>query len=257
MNAILLIIAFFVVTGEGFSRIRNGYSRQIQATKSALHSLKLQLKTRSAISGRERRRLEAKIESLISYISCYELTEELIARMKTISPSIFWDIENIRDRKGRPTDVYIKLIPADRARVNLKAATFVSQSGDDQDACCSEYGPLSVRVEICIKSNSLFLLSHELGHLKYVIPNLAVYKEFYRWAYGRARSYNLPYIGHSPQDKSGRMARQFEERFRADEMNYSKNITGELQDFVGLYSRLKRMHRDLETHHDNAVAHIF
>jgi hypothetical protein len=177
--------------------------------------------------------------------------------MKTVSPSIFWDIENIRDSKGRPTDVYIKLIPADKARVNLKAATFVSQSELDRDASCSEYGPFSASVEICIRDNSLFLLSHELGHLKYIIPNLVVYKEFYNTAYGRARSYNLPYIGHNPRDKSGRLARQFEERYRADEKNYNRNLVGELQDFVALYSRLKRMHRDIDTRHDSALARMF
>lgn len=258
MNSIILIITFcFFATGEGFSRIKNGYGRQIQATRSALRNLKLQLTTRADISPLERRRLEANIGGLITYISCYELTEELIARFKTISPAIFWEIENIKDNKGRPTDVYIRLVPSEKARVNLKAATFLSQAADDKDANCSEYGPFSVLIDVCIRDNSLFLLSHEFGHIKYIIPNLAAYKEFYNSAYGRAKSLNLPYIGHGHRDQSGRAARVFEKMYRKDEVNYRKSLDRGLQSFVGLYSRLKRIHGDMETSHDNALAHLF
>jgi hypothetical protein len=258
MNAIILIIAFcFFATVEGFARINNGYTRQIQATRAALHNLKLQLRTRGDISPVELRGLQANMQGLISYISCYELTEELIARMKRISPTIFWEIENIKDKKGRPTDVYVKLVPNERARVNLKAATFISQSTEDVDASYTEYGPFSVSVEICITDNSLFLLSHELGHIKYIVPNLAVYKKFYNKVYGQAKYTNLPYIGHSHQDESGRTARQYEKIYGEDQASYRKNLVGELQGFVGLYSRLKRMHRDMEARHDSALAHLF
>lgn len=257
MNSIILIIVFFFfVTGEGFARIKNGYSRQIQGTRAALRNLKLQLATRSDISPVERRSLEANIRGLISYISCYELTEELIARMKRISPTIFWDIENIKDKKGRPTDVYVKLVPDERARINLKAASFLNQA-DDRDASCSEYGPFSVLVEVCISNNSLFLLSHEFGHIKYIIPNLAAYKEFYNKLYGRAKSVNLPYIGHGHRDESGRTARQFEKIYCQDQLSYRKNSRSDLQGFVRLFSRLKRMHGDMKTSHDNALAHVF
>ena len=148
------------------------------------------------------------MQSLINYISCYELTDVLIARMKLVSPAIFWEIENIKDKKGRPTDVYVKLVPDERARVNLKAATFISQAAEDVDASYTEYGPFSVSVDICIRDNSLFLLSHEFGHIKYIVPNLAAYKEFYNKLYGRAKYSNLPYIGHGHQDESGRMEKK-------------------------------------------------
>jgi hypothetical protein len=258
MNLIILFIGFlFFTTGDGFARIRNGYSRQIQATRSALHTLKLRHAAGSDLSSGERRRLEAGMQSLINYISCYELTEVLIARMKIVSPAIFWEIENIKDKKGRPTDVYVKLVPAERARVNLKAATFVSQAVEDVDASFTEYGPFSVSVDICIRDNSLFLLSHEFGHIKYIVPNLAAYKEFYNKLYGRAKYFNLPYIGHGHQDQSGRTARQYEKIYCKDQMSYRKNLGGELQGFVGLYSRLKRMHGDMKTSQDTALAHLF
>jgi hypothetical protein len=258
MNSIILVIGFILfVTGDGFGRIKNGYTRQIQATKSALHTLKSRLAVGNELSVRERRQLEADMLSLITYISCYQLTEELIARLKRISPAIFRDIDNIEDSKGRPTDVYIKLVPYDKARVNLKAATFVSQATGDPDASCSEYGPFSLSVDICISDNALFLLSHELGHIKYIVPNLAAYKEFYARLYGRVKSSNLPYIGHGDKDQSGRTARQYEKIYRQDIASYRKNLAVELQGFVGLFSRLKKMHGNMDTHHDNAFAHLY
>ena len=258
MNTFILII-FFVLfaTGEGFARIKNGYSRQIQLTRSALRTLKLRLAAGGEISLRDRRRLEADMQSLITYISCYELTEELIARLKSISPTIFHEIENISDRKGRPTDVYIKLVPDEKARVNLKAATFVRQATGDADASCSENGRFSVSVDICISDNSLFLLSHEFGHIKYIVPNLAAYKEFYAKLYGRAKSFNLPYIGHGTKDQSGLTAREYEKIYRKDKASYRKNLGNELQGFVGLFSRLKKMHGNMDTHHDSVFAHLY
>jgi hypothetical protein len=258
MNPAILIISFvFFVTVEGFARIKNGYSRQIQPTRSALRNLKFQLTTRTDISPGERRRLEANIQGLITFISCYELTDELISRMKIISPAIYWDIENIKDKKGRSTDVYIRLVPAEKARVNLKAASFLSQAVDDKDASRSEYGPFTVSIDVCISDNSLFLLSHEFGHIKYIIPNLASYKQFYRNAYGLASVNNLSYIGHNHRDESGRIARQFERIYRENQATYRRNLGSDLLGFVSLYSRLKKMHRDMDTHHDSALAHLF
>jgi len=257
MNSIILVIGFlFFATGDAFARIRNGYSRQIQATRSALHTLKLRLTTGIDLSAGERRRLQVDMHCLINYISCYKLTEELIARMKIISPAIFWEIENIRDKKGRPTDVYVRLVPDERARINLKAATFVSQATKDVDASNTGYGPFSVSVDVCISDNALFLLSHEFGHIKYIVPNLAAYKEFYNKLYGRVKYTNLSYIGHGHQDQSGRTARQYEKMYRQDQASYRKNSCGELQGFVGLYSRLKKMHGDIDSD-QNALAHSF
>ena len=128
MNTVVIIASFiFLIAYDGVARIKNGYDRQIQATKSALHSIKLRLADASELSVEAQRALETEMRRLISYVSCYELTEELIVRLKTISPSIFWDVENITDKKGRATDVYIKLVPDDLTRINLKAASFVKQ----------------------------------------------------------------------------------------------------------------------------------
>ena len=258
MNTVVIIASFiFLIAYDGVARIKNGYDRQIQATKSALHSIKLRLADASELSVEAQRALETEMRRLISYVSCYELTEELIVRLKTISPSIFWDVENITDKKGRATDVYIKLVPDDLTRINLKAASFVKQLVGDVDASCSEHGPFSVSVDICIRQNSLFLLCHELGHIKYIIPNLAAYKLFYRKAYGQAKYVNLSFIGHGHRDKSGLIARQFEKMYRADMARYKQNREGELQGFVSMYSRLKKTHGNPKGNNHSAIANVF
>ncbi len=258
MNSIVLVVSLiFLVACDGFARIRNGYERQIQAAKSALHTIKLRLTNANNLSAQERNALETEVQRLASLVSCFELTEELIARLERISPAIYWDVENVTDKKGRPTDVYIKLVPDTRSRLNLKAASFVKQAIDDADACCSEHGPYSVAIDVCIRDNSLFLLCHELGHIKYIIPNLAAYKQFYRRVYGQPKYSNLPYIGHNRQDKSGLSARKFEHSHRKDMVDYKKSVGGELRSFVSLYSRLQRIHGNVKANHENIIANVF
>lgn len=258
MNTIVIIVSFvFLAAYDGFAKIRNGYGRRIEAARSALHTIKLRLADTKGLSLDERQTLERDMQGLVSYVSCYELTEELIARLRKISPSIFWDIENITDKKGRPTDVYVKLVPDHLTTVNLKAASFVKQVTDDADASCSEHGTLTVSIEVCIRDNSLFMLCHELGHMKYIIPNLAAYNIFYQNVYGRAKYYNLPYIGHNHRDKSGLMAREFEKIHRKDMMSYKENLGGELRNFVSLFSRLKKIQASVHTDDVDVIANVF
>lgn len=258
MNTIVIIVSFVFLTAyDGLAKIKNGYGRRIEAARSALRTIKLRLADAEALSGNERQILERDMQGFISYVACYELTEEIIARLKKISPSIFWDVENITDRKGRPTDVYIKLVPDHLTTVNLKAASFVKQAKDDADASCSEHGPFTVAIEVCIRENSLFLLCHELGHIKYIIPNLEAYNIFYRKAYGQAKYSNIPYIGHNHRDNSGLIARKFEKIYREDMVSYKKSLGGELRNFVSLYSRLKKVHASLQRDDVNVIANVF
>jgi hypothetical protein len=50
---------------------------------------------------------------------------------------------------------------------------------------------------------------------------------------------------------------QYEGMYREDQGSYRKNHGVELHGFVGLYSRLKKMHSDVGNHHDNALADLF
>ena len=109
--------------------------------------------------------------NLIIYQSHYELTEELLKQFKHISPDLYNRIDSIRDAKGRFTDVYVKFIPREEASIMAAGITRMAQSDEDKDACFSEYGKHSVSVKIWISSKALLVLSHELGHVNYQVPN--------------------------------------------------------------------------------------
>ena len=66
---------------------------------------------------------------------------------------------------------------------------------NDKDAYVSEYGPFSVSIKVWIVTRALLVLSHEFGHVKYQVPNLASYLEFHRTHYMKLHIY---FIGHSP-----------------------------------------------------------
>ena len=59
----------------------------------------------------------------------------------------------------------------------------MDQSSDDKDAYQSEYGKFTVSVKVWIVPRALLVLAHELGHVKYQVPNLASYFEFYKKHY--------------------------------------------------------------------------
>jgi hypothetical protein len=93
--------------------------------------------------------------------------------------------------------------------------TSMGQSDEDKDACFSEYGKYSVSIKIWISSKALFVLSHELGHVSYQVPNFEAYIDYYRKQYSSLiRDSNC--IGHSTSDKSGRNASIFEKEFKKD-----------------------------------------
>ena len=213
MNTIYLIIVLCVLSfSHLFARIRNGYEAQLQSTKISLRKLNLQLLEDKDAWPVPRLQIKSKIENLINYISCYELTQELIRQLKTVSPDIYHEINNIKDKKGRPTDVFVKLVEREKSRIQLKAASFFQQAPTDEDANVSEYGEYSVSVEIWLVDKALFLLAHELGHVKYIIPNLATYSRVLQYYYPQAKV-NVSYIGHNRYDQSGKYANIFEKRF--------------------------------------------
>ena len=61
------------------------------------------------------------------------------------------------------------------------------------------------RIRIWIMDNALTILSHELGHVKYQVPNLENYAKYYKETYGTSN--NEAYLGHNPSDPSGKCKR--------------------------------------------------
>ena len=247
MKTIYLIIPLCILSSSHlFGRIMNGYEPQIESSKITLQKLRMLLYEKKHMSVIQRSRVKSKIETLTNYICYYQLTEGLIHQLRIVSPDIFAEADNLKDKRGRSTDIYVKLIPTESAKIRLEAASFFAQTSIDEDANHSEYGDYSVAVDIWCTNNALFLLSHELGHIKYIVPNLATYCKFYNKHYDKERV-NLDQIGHLTFDPSGKCSRAFEKRFLEDEKTYLKNAGKKPEDFSSRLTRIRKAMRNPES----------
>lgn len=251
--ATLMILSSCVLLAE----IRNGYEAELHSAIAALQQLSTRLSSDRSLSLLEKQIIRSEIKKVTDIISHYELTWQLINQFRIVSPVIYSEMDTISDKRKRPTDIFVKLIPHEQSRVQLMAASFFRQSPRDSDASYSEYGENSVSVNICIGQNALQLLSHELGHIRYVVPNLATYASFYKRYYKRELDFS--YVGHSPFDKSGKTAMSFEQRFRADLAYYLINGGMKFESTASLIERIRRNSRKPETilHPELSFAWVF
>lgn len=221
-KTLVCILASLMVVSCTFGKIRNGYSNNLDDCRKSLHALQEILAPGENLSPAQRRTVKAKIQSLTDFISYHDVTEQLIAQLLTVSPDLYYNMDNLKDKKGRLTDIYVKLIPREKAVVSLMGVSFFSQDETDGDAHNSGYGQRSVSIEIWIGPDALQLLYHELGHTNYIVPNIADYSGFYRQHYV-GHDIKPSFIGHHPQDGSGKMAQAFEARYRKDYALHLKN----------------------------------
>lgn len=214
----LLILALNFSFGE----IKNGYAKGISSARESLKGLHALLQHEKEITLSQKKIIEAKIKEVVNYIAYYELTENLLKQFRLMASDLYNEIDTIKDRQGRPTDVYIKFIPKEQARVQAWGITNIAQVTGDNDAYYSEYGEHSVSVKVWIVSKALEVLSHELGHVKYQVPNLASYLEYHKMNY-RPSITEANNIGHDPDDKSGKNAAAFAKKYRENYYRYWKN----------------------------------
>ena len=217
----VIVIIFFLMLNSAWAKLRNGYEKDIHSVRERLKNYNDILNTNNNLSTSGKRKMKTDINNLIVYQSHYELTEELLKHFKLISPSLYNRIDSIKDAKGRFTDVYVKFIPREEAIIMAAGITRMAQSDEDKDACFSEYGRHSVSIKIWISSKALLVLSHELGHVNYQVPNFETYIEYYRTEYSYLFS-DSNCVGHSPSDQSGRNASTFEKEFKKDYLNNLK-----------------------------------
>lgn len=239
-----------------FGKIKNGYENNLQLNREALQKLNTQLLTDKDMARAIRLKIKSKIEALVEYISFYELTEMLIDQLRMFSPGIYAEMDSIRDKKGRSTDIYVKIISKEKSRIQLKAASFLKQARTDGDANISEYGAYSVSVEIWLVDNASFLLSHELGHLKYIVPNLAAYSKFYNRLYAKTKI-DVSFIGHSRHDPSGKYADNFGRQFVKDKALYLKNGGKKPEPLFVLFNRILKNNRNIGATHSTIASNYF
>jgi len=225
----------------------NGYERRLLNNQEVLSRLKFLLEHDKHLSASERHTINSEIREVIDYLSLYQSTEELINQLRTISPSIYNRCNSIVDKKGRPTDIYIKIIHREKAKVALMAASFLYQQSNDVDMSASEYGECTASIEIWISDNALLHLAHELGQVNYIIPNLASYNTFYKNTY--SQNSRLSYVGHSRHDQSGKLAEIFEKEFIEGRKQYIRLYDEKPKSLLAMINPLQR---SLRNFHDSS-----
>jgi len=232
-----LFIILLMSCNASLCEIRNGYEKDILILKESLKNLTEILTEDKDLTGIQRRKMESKVETLVNHISFYDLTENLLNQFKIIAPRLYAEIDTISDRKGRPVHVYVKFVPVDATKVKAWGVTYINHVENDKDAYLSEYGEFTVSVKIWIVSKALLVLSHELGHVKYQIPNLASYMDFHKKCYKGELS---NYIGHNPHDPSGKTAIETEKLFTKEYVYFLKNTTEKIQNPVALLTKIRK-----------------
>lgn len=221
MKKYLLVATFIILfLSNLFGGVRNGYEKDVANFRSSLQSLRNILVNTQDLSSAQKRKIKEKIKMLVDHMVYYEITDTLLKQFRKISPDLYNEIDSLKDSKGRIIDVYVKFIPIKEARVQAVGIASFTQAQNDLTSCNSEYGMGTISVEIWILSGALSALSHEFGHIKYLVPNLMSYVEFYKKEYGNGLS--EPVLGHDWADPSGKAALKFEERFRESYVRYLK-----------------------------------
>jgi hypothetical protein len=209
----LCIALSFAALTSSFAEIKNGYAAGISSAYMSLKVFKSMLQDDHGLTPAKRKAIETKLKEMVKYITYYELTENLLGQLKVISPDLFYEIDTISDRQGRRTDVYVKFISEDEAPVQAWGLTGISQVAGDEDAYLSEYGERTVSIKVWVVDKALLVLSHELGHVRYVVPNISSYVNYHVSNY-RPGSTVPNHVGHNPNDLSGKSAAAFEKRFK-------------------------------------------
>lgn len=213
---VLLIILFL---NSLFAEIRNGYESKIVGFRISLLRLE-KILAEDNLSATQRRKIKQKIKSLVDFMVYHEVTHVLLKQFKAIAPELYNEIDTLKDASGRSVDVYVKLISKSEAELQSMGMATFQQAANDSRLSASEYGEGSVSINIWIWHRALHVLSHEFGHIKYVVPNLASYVKFYRRHYpNMTRDTSL---GHTSSDPSGKSAYEFEERFEKKYFLYLK-----------------------------------
>lgn len=240
MGKMCFVIALAVLlVHTTVAKIRNGYEPERQLACSSLDILKELLTKNKYILPAERYRIETRIKDLQLFLAYADLTDALINQFRIIAPELFQEIEELQDRRRRRVDVYVRIVPQFDTDVKAAGTTYMEQSESDPDMHISRYGKLTVSVNIWLVNNVLQVLSHELGHVKFQVANLASYIQYHKKHYSINPS---NYMGHHASDSSGMKAMEFERRFALHYRKYVK-MNGRPTSPILLLSRISRDRR--------------
>jgi len=235
----IILFGLIFILHNTFAEIKNGYGNDILQLHESLKNLKSIFNEPDRLTFARRRQIESKIAYIENSIFYYKVTESLLNQFKMIAPDLYAEIDTIRDSKGRPVNVYIKFVPVNGTQLQAWGATYINLSETDSVAYCAEYGENAVSVKIWIVSKALLVLSHEMGHVKYQVPNLASYLEYYKEHYSpNVDQYDI--LGHNADDPSGKSAIQFERRFRKEYANFLKMGSEKIEDPIAIMDAIRK-----------------
>jgi hypothetical protein len=223
------------------AEIKNGYQKDVRDYEATLKNYK-NILLNDDLTLHQKRTIKSQIESLVNNICYYHITEHLIIQFQKIAPDLFNEVNAILDGKGRAVNVYIKIIPENGSAVKAWGITYLNQLTNDSDAYVSEYGAHTVSIKIWATNEAMFVLAHELGHVKYQVPHLGSYIKDYK-KYYTTRSTNVYHLGHHPKDKSGKSAHVYVKRFRKEYVHYFKSSREKLESPLVLHQRIRRNYR--------------
>jgi hypothetical protein len=237
-NCVLVALLLILLLNDLFGEVKNGYENEVANVKSSIQGLKDVLLNSKDLSVADKRKIKIKIRTLINYLTYSQITETLLQQFRAIAPDIYNEIDLLEDCQGRIVDVYVKFISQAEAKVAAAGMASFAQSEYDLNSCHSEYGVRSISVKVWILNNALCVLSHEFGHIKYVVPNLRSYVEFYKNKYPRGLS--EPNVGHRSDDPSGKVASEFEQRYRQCYVKYIKADLTPVRSPLALVNPIRR-----------------
>jgi hypothetical protein len=221
---ITLAIVCLGVYQEIYAEIRNGYD--IELIKATHWIYNLNEITQEVLSTAQRMKVEKRLE--LAFATERKLqenhakTQELIEMLRRIDPDLYHEINTIRDREGNETDVYIKVV--DDLGPDLRGATNLKHSDDNPNVYSSEYGDYTVSIKLITTGPiwPLWILVHELGHVRYQVPHLAEYRAFYQKVYQDQHFAGVQ--GHHPNDPSYYSVQETSKAFKKSWNEYNREM---------------------------------
>jgi len=171
--SVVILFIFLYQPGLLRAEIKNGYEIELEETRRCLENINTMIKMEGR-NNRERmiklKKYLIKLKKIEARQSIYsEKTRKLLLRLKEIDPTLFSEIDSIKDGKGNSTDVYVKVVPLNKDQ-EIHGSTNLDQYNFDEDMYSSSYGIKIASVIVADCFRSIFLLAHELGHVKYQVP---------------------------------------------------------------------------------------
>lgn len=204
------------------SEIKNGYEKDLALANQSLQNVRSVLNTNkdASLTDELKRFLTITERKRNKLYRKYYWTQALLDRFRSIDPQTFATINAITDYEGNATDVYVRVVTrGEMQTTTIAGVTNLAQSSASSHCYRSVYGDRSVSVNICYGTQLRLLktLAHEFGHVRYQVPNLRSYIEYYKISYAKQSGEGR---GHNLDDPSHRSVQATMKEFRSSRKNY-------------------------------------